>query len=266
MSKLKVGITGARGVLGAITTQILKERNIESSLFTGDIRNESDIKQWLLSNKLDAIIHYAAVTATSAVQDSFLEAYKVNAGGAINLLSAIEDSGQKPWLFSASTCHVYKSKSKAISENDSIEPISLYGLTKYTAERVFVDYMEMAEFPICIGRIFSFYHKTQKKPFLYPSIKERLEKEDLTKPFFLHGASSERDFLNAEEVCSIILSLMKGRSSGIFNIASGKSTRVSDFVKSLTKKKLNIETDGNKTTLVANIKKLNKELERINSL
>jgi len=105
------------------------------------------------------------------------------------------------------------------------------------------------------------YHKTQKPPFLYPNIKRRLETEDLSKEFELYGAESVRDFLNAEDVADIIISLMGEKTVGTFNIASGEGTKIRDFVQSLTEKKLRIKDMGGKDSLVANIGKLKKILD-----
>ena len=61
----------------------------------------------------------------------------------------------------------------------------------------------------CIARIFSFYDKNQKPPFLYANIKQRIEEEDLTKPFFISGGNSKRDFLTAKQVSKIIFKRFK---------------------------------------------------------
>ena len=105
------------------------------------------------------------------------------------------------------------------------------------------------------------YHKTQKPPFLYQNIINRLNREDLTKDFELYGAESVRDFLNAEEVADIIIFLMRKKVVGTFNIASGKGTKIRDFVQGLTEKKLRIKDMGGKDSLVANIDKLKKILD-----
>ena len=97
-----------------------------------------------------------------------------------------------------------------IKESDCIYPQNSYGLTKYISELLLQDFCKSHIFlTLCIGRIFSFYHETQKPPFLYPTLKKRFETEDLSVPFILHGANSTRDFLPAEEVCSIIIKIIE---------------------------------------------------------
>ena len=264
--KLKLGITGASGVLGQILQQKLKAKGIEFSTFDGDIRNKDDIKIWIQNNDWDGIIHLAAIVPTKQVNENPLEAFEVNVSGTINLLSELQKvwADEKKWFFYASTSHVYESSNIPISESSSLKPVSLYGKTKLMAEEIIREAgdMEGSLLNVCVGRIFSFYHKTQKPPFLYPTIMERLQKEDLSKEFFLYGADSIRDFLNAEEVVDIIIKLAKKQSKGIFNIASGKGVKIRDFVQAQTDRPLNIKTEGKQDYLVADIRKLKEELEK----
>lgn len=250
---MKVGITGASGVLGRILVEKIVTRNDAVILFEGDITNIEDITKWLDLNTFEAILHLAAIVPPSTVKDNLTKAFEVNSVGTKNLVEVLnERSSTKPWLFYSSTSHVYKSSETPISEDDEIEPISEYGLTKYAGEVLAKKNYKN----LCIGRIFSMYHKTQQPPFLYANIVKRLEEEDLTKEFELYGAESVRDFLNAEEIADIILKLMDKKVLGTYNIASGKGTKIKDFVKSLTKENLKIKDMGGEDTLVANIDKL----------
>lgn len=256
---MRVGITGATGVIGRILRRKLDERRIPYSSFTGDICSRNDLKEWLLGSEFDSVIHLAALVPTSEVKRSPLRAITINVGGIINLLNELLNAQRTPWFFYASTSHVYKSKNTPITESDPTEPISLYGKTKYMGEKICLEVSDHSEYGLhlCCGRIFSFYHETQKKPFLYPCILERLKNEDLSRPFFLYGANSVRDFLNAEDVVDIIIDLMTQRAIGIYNIGSGRGQRIRDFVQNLTDTTLNIVTNEEEDHLVANIDKLN---------
>lgn len=253
----KIGITGASGTLGKILVVKLEKEKLEYRRFEGDILKKNDIKIWLKKNKFDTIIHFAAIVPTTEVRANPNKAYLVNIVGTKNLVNEIKSSGQNPWLFYASTSHIYKSKNSQIKEEDEIEPISIYGKTKYEAEKFVVQNYKNA----CIGRIFSLYHSSQEKSFLYPNILYRLKHEDLNKPFELYGANSVRDFLPAEEIIKIIFKLMNKKITGIYNIASGNGIKIKDFVQNLSDKKLTIKEMGKSDYLVANINKLNKALQ-----
>lgn len=257
MNKKIIGITGSTGILGSIVVNKLKVKQCEFSCFNGDIANMDDVRDWVNSSNFNIIIHLAAIVPTIHVRDNLLRAFEVNAIGVRNLADALSIKNKKIWMFYASTSHVYKSKSEPISEKDQIEPISEYGLTKYAGEVLAKKIYKN----ICIGRIFSMYHETQKEPFLYPVIKKRLKSENLEKDFYLYGAESYRDFLNAEDVADIIIKLMDIEAIGTYNIGSGKGVMIKDFVKKLNHNdNLKVKHLGEKDYLVADISKLNKIL------
>ncbi len=239
-----IGITGGNGVLGKILVTKFLESNINVSVFDGDITNSGDIKNWLTENPISKIIHLASKVAVKDVQNNLPTAYEVNVSGTINLIKAISHLNRPIYFFYASSSHVYKSTENPLKENDAVAPINSYGLTKYMSELVLNDYEKNnSNFNLCIGRIFSFYHETQKPPFLYPNLIQRFQNEDLTKPFQLFGALSTRDFLNADEVCDIIIKLVEKNTIGTINIASGKSQKIMEFVQSIAPKKLDFTYD-----------------------
>lgn len=262
---MKIGITGSYGILGTLLCHQLDRARISYSRFEGDVRSKTDIEKWVSGNNWDGVIHLAAIVSTKQVKEDPLTAYDVNVSGTINLLEGLKKAwqGQKKWFFYASSSHVYKSSNKAIQETDTLDPVSLYGKTKLMAENIIQEAGSVADYPfnVCIGRIFSFFHKTQKPPFLYPNILKRLKEEDLSKNFFLYEADSIRDFLNAEEVAEIIIKLAQKQSIGTFNIASGKPTKIRDFVQSLSPVHLKITTNDKKDFLLADTTKLNQELK-----
>lgn len=259
-----IGITGATGVLGKILCDKLKSQNIEYSAFKADIRDYIALDVWVKNNNVTYIIHLASKVAVKEVEENIDTAYDINVSGTINVIKVLKNNSKTIDLFYASSSHVYKSSSSSIKETDELEPINSYGLTKYISELLLLDFKKKnLDINICIGRIFSFYHFSQKPPFLYPNLMERFKKEDLKKPFKLYGANSTRDFLDAEEVCDIIIQLVKRKYDGVVNIASGKSSKIIDFVKSIAPCELDFELMDNEniTHLNADVSLLKKILQ-----
>lgn len=239
-----VGITGGNGVLGKILQSKYKALNQLVCVFDGDITNKENVNNWLSENPITDIIHLASKVAVKDVQNNLPNAYEVNISGTVNLLKAIENKQSKVNFFYASSSHVYKSSELPLTENDTIQPINSYGLTKYLSELILIDYKKSnPNFNLCIGRIFSFYHDSQQPPFLYPNLMLRFQNENLEKPFQLFGALSTRDFLNAEQVCDIILKLVEIKYQGTVNIASGTSIKIMDFVQKIAPQKLTFQYD-----------------------
>lgn len=256
---MNIGVTGGSGVIGSIISQKLTEKNIPHNNYEGDIIDFPAVNFWINENSFTHIIHLASKVAVKEVDENYPLAYDVNVNGTIQLLKAIKNTDKKIFFFYASTSHVYKSKNDPIKETDETMPLNTYGLTKQISEMILTDYSRHnTNIDLCIGRIFSFYHHTQKPPYLFPNIKQRIETEDPSKPFKLYGAESVRDFLNAEVVCDKILQLCKKNALGIFNIGSGKGIKIMDFVKEMFDENMTIDYDKNEksNSLVADITKL----------
>ncbi len=261
---VKIGITGASGVLGKILLKQLGDQSI-FTCFEGNIVNSEDVQNWIVAEKPDQIFHLAALVAIKEVDSNPINGYKININGMINLLSAIQVSNTKPWVFFSSTSHVYKSSDRSITETSDIEPINTYGLTKYMAEKILIDFSGKYPINYCIGRIFSFYHDTQKEPFLYPTMMRRLsEHTDHKEPFIVYGANNIRDISNAESIVEAIIRLSKVNAEGVFNLGVGHGVRIIDFVRSLTKRKLGFQEINSETpdVLVADVSKINTLLKQ----
>lgn len=255
-----IGITGSTGVLGSILRNKLDYLGIKYVIYNGDIRNELDIYNWIKDSCIDKLIFLASIVPIDVVNNNISDAFDVNINGVIQCLKAINRNGNKIYLFFASSSHVYKSSSNPISEDEMIIPQNAYGFSKVISEKILLEFQKHTGLiSVCIGRIFSYYHESQKPPFFYPSILDRLKHENLEKPFYLKGANSVRDFSSGDEVCDKILKLVIMEYSGIINIASGIGITISDFVRNISHTNLIIDYDKNEivTFLVADVSKFN---------
>ena len=80
------------------------------------------------------------------------------------------------------------------------------------------------------------------------------------KQIFLSGLHQYRDILGSKDVCEAISFLCKEKAIGVYNIASGKKTKLLEVVKILKgKRRIRINTDrGKEKNLIANIEKIKK--------
>lgn len=257
---MDIMITGSSGILGNYVCMLLeKHKNVNVIKFKGDITNNENVsKNFKKINKLDYVLHLAAMVPVIEVEKNPAKAFSVNVTGTINLFNAFEKYELKPYFFYASSSHIYSQCNKPIRENFQTKPLNLYGKTKLIAENIAHELCKQNNQKFCSGRIFSFFDKRQPPTYLYPNIKKRLKQEDLDKPFFISNGKSIRDFLSAEKVAMIITKLIMKNTTGFINIGSGVGVSISDFVQSLSKKKLNIQTNEHKSILVADTKKLSR--------
>jgi nucleoside-diphosphate-sugar epimerase len=256
---ISCGITGYKGVLGS---KIIKNQNVKFIKFNGDIKSFSEVKKWIVTSKIEAIIHLAAIVPTFIVEKNYKEAKKVNFEGTKNLVDALNLLDHKvKWFFYASTSHVYSllSSYKPIAENSLIKPSSKYGYTKYLAENYILKNLDR-NIPYCIGRIFSFTSINQKEPFFIPSVINKLKSAKQPIVNF-SNLNHYRDFINLDDLEHAILLLLSKKSSGIYNIGSGKKVylkKIVIFLSKLLNKKVKISDNKKTSFLVANIDKLKK--------
>ncbi len=257
---LKCGITGATGVLGK---KIIKNLPFKFYQFKKDITKSNEVRDWVKKHKFDLIIHLAAITPVSEVKKNYKKAIKVNIIGTKNLVNSLLKKKDKPkWFFYASTSHVYKlnKKLKFTKENEVIKPQNFYGKTKLIAEKYLKKKLKNKETSLCIGRIFSFTDKNQKKPFVIPSLINKIIKSK-SKEVKILNLNHYRDFLTTTIISKIIYQLSKKKSKGVFNIASGKPIhleKVALLICKKYKKKFVKNKYNSPTYLIANIKKISR--------
>ena len=255
---LKCGITGATGVLGR---QIIKKLPYKFFIFKNKIENFKKVQKWVDSNKLDIVLHLAAIVPTNQVNKNFNKAKSVNIYGTKNLVKAILKTANPPkWFFYASTSHVYTSsfKKKKFSENDKVKPYSQYGKTKLSGEKIIKKNFQNKKINFCIGRIFSFTDQNQKKPFVIPSLISKI-KFSRQKQVKLTNLNHYRDFLSTEDIALAIQILGKYCKKGTYNIGSGKEINlknIAEIIAKKYKKKIYFEKDNRPTFLISNSSKL----------
>ncbi len=254
----KCGITGATGVLGR---RIIKKLPYKFFVFKNNIENYKKVQKWINSNKLDIVLHLAAVVPTNKVNKNFKKAKSVNIHGTKNLVKAILKTTNPPkWVFYASTSHVYPSTfiKKKFSEKYKVKPYSLYGKTKLGGEKIIEKNFQNKKINFCIGRIFSFTDQNQKKPFVIPSLKSKIQGTK-QKKLKLSNLNHYRDFLSTEDIALAIKILSKYCKKGIYNIGSGKEINlknIAEIIAKKYKKKISFEKDNKPTFLISNSRKL----------
>ena len=257
---LKCGITGASGVLG----QKLK-KNLPYIFFSfkENIENYNKVYKWINSQQFDLILHLAAIVPANKVNNNFLRAKKININGTKNLVRAILNSKLPPkWVFYASTSHVYKPhlKSKKLSEKTIIKPYSKYGQTKRGGEIILEKNFKNRNIKFCVGRIFSFTDKLQKKPYVIPTLLTKIKTKD-KKKILLKNLNHYRDFISTKDISKAIKILFKNKKSGIYNIGSGNEINlklIASIIAKKYKKKIFFSKDNKPTYLISNSDKLKK--------
>ena len=250
---MKIGITGCTGTLGKEVKRKFKKNII---CFNGDLRNKKQIDLWLKKNDFQYIIHLAAIVPIQKINLNKKLAYNVNFKGTCNLVNSIKKNYKKKiWFFYSSTSHVYGFSSKYQNEKSSTKPITYYGETKLLGEKYILKNKKYLN--ACIGRIFSFTSKNQKKYYLIPNLIKKLKSKK--KEINFKNLNHIRDFTNLNDIVYAIQVLLRKKSTGIFNICSNKKVNLNDILLNLNKKYkkvLKISNLNKKTILIGSNKKL----------
>lgn len=261
----RIGVTGHRGVLGRLLTERCKEAGIEVSQFLGDVLVSGLVDDWVAESSPDVVFHFAAVVAVGDVERNPIHAYNVNTVGTLNVVSAVARHCPTAWLFIASSSHVYapafRHPPAAITEDDELKPPTFYGVTKLAAELLSIPLMEHMSMSWCIGRIFSFSHRTQALPYLIPSLISRILDLPDGGELTLHSPRAVRDMLDAETVIDAILHLAMARHQGTINIGSGAGVTVEALALNVARhldRNITIRSTGDNDTssLIADVTKL----------
>ena len=145
----------------------LKETHPQIKFIKGDIRKYADLKDAVKG--FDVVIHLAAqVAVTTSVVDPRTD-FEINALGAFNVLEAVRENGEKPFVIFSSTNKVYggmeeikivekngqyayKDFPGGISEKSTIDFHSPYGCSKGCADQYVRDYFRIYDIPTVVFR------------------------------------------------------------------------------------------------------------------
>lgn len=155
---MRVLVSGGAGYIGSIVTECLVARgdqvtvydslitghraavHPEANFILGDIRDRARLMEVFVSQKIEAVVHLAAL---SLVGDSVKEPalyYENNVGGTLSLLGCMQEVGVKKLVFS-STAAVYGEPDVVpILEQARTQPTSPYGSTKLAIEQALAWY------------------------------------------------------------------------------------------------------------------------------
>jgi len=258
-------VTGGAGYIGSHCVAALTRRNMDvvvvdnfstghrwalgsARLYEGDLNDALFLRNVFSSEKIDAVIHFAAF---SLVGESMLNPGKYfgnNIGGSLTLLETMQQFGVKKIVFS-STAAVYGEPEKVpIVEDDPKIPTNPYGESKLCIEKMLYWYAKTYGIQYCALRYFNVAGALPDG-----SIGEAHSPETHLIPIVLQAALKERDAITIfgtdyatpdgtcvrdyVHVCDLIDGhllaldyLNKGGESTAFNLGIGKGFSVKEII------------------------------------
>ena len=165
-------ITGGAGYIGSHISEVLiknkkkifivdnlssgykKLINKKANFFKINILNTKKIKEIILTNKIDSVIHLAANLIIGEGEKNPKKFFINNVMGTKNLLKACKNTQIKNFVFS-STAAVYKEGQYKVNENSIIKPKSVYGKTKINGEKLIINFAKKNKINYGILRYFN---------------------------------------------------------------------------------------------------------------
>ena len=169
---MRILVTGGAGYIGSHTVKLLLARGHDVTVFdnlsaghraavpadrlvVGDLRDIDHLDQLMLVNRVEAVVHFAALASVGESVTNPAKYYTNNLLYSLNLLDRVRKLGIGRFVFS-STCATYGTpQAVPITEDEKQLPINPYGNTKLAFERALADYAAAYPFGFCALRYFN---------------------------------------------------------------------------------------------------------------
>ena len=172
MRKKRILITGGLGLLGkSLISKLIsekykvfvldKDKNFERvksfkidkvKIIYGNFENKNLIKKIIRNNKIEAIFHLGAITQVlDALKNPYLT-YQTNIIGTLNIIDSIKELGRNILFIYSSSDKAYgEIKKRGYTEEDNLNPIFPYDLSKSSSDLICQSYSK--NFGLKIGII-----------------------------------------------------------------------------------------------------------------
>lgn len=249
---MKVLVTGGAGFIGShLVRQLLAAGNevtVLDNVSTGDwghvpagceewemdIRSQEIIPR-IMKARFDAIVHLAAQTMVNvSIDDPAFDAMQ-NIAGTVNVLEAARKSEVGRVIF-ASTAAGYGDVAETdlpIKEQQALQPMSFYGLSKVTVEKYLAMYKEVFGLDYVVLRFANVYGERQGDTGEGGVISIFAKKVAAGKGITIYGDGEQtRDFIYAGDIAAgICAALTTDKVNAVYNLSTCTETSLNELVK-----------------------------------
>ncbi len=234
-------------------------------LYRGDIRDQDLLEKIFKKEKLDKVVHLAAMAGVRNSLKNPLLYEEVNVRGTMNLLEVSVKYQLKNFVYASSSSVYGNNKKLPFSESDSVDmPISPYAASKKSCELMAHVYSHIYQLPTTGLRFFTVYGPWGRPDMaLFGFTKSIIEDKEIE--VYNYGKMT-RNFTYIDDIVSGIMTVLdKNLTYGVMNIGGDKEEKLTRFIEVIeenigkkAKKKMMPIQPGDVKSTVADIKKLRK--------
>jgi nucleoside-diphosphate-sugar epimerase len=257
----RILVTGGRGFLGRHLCARLKGLCEEVYLFNNDVRHINGF-----SGRYDIVCHLAGVTKAGSDREARL-LFDVNVNGTLAVMRYCQEKKSRCIFASSSAVYRATAANKPLPETSSIEPNTLYGLSKALGEDICGYHALNYGVSATALRIFNMYGPGQKEPFLIPYVINRLSEN---KPIILKAPGAVRDFIHVTDVAMVFILSCAHEHGGFkaLNLGTGIGISVREMAEKIAlrmgiRPKIEMKNSGDlkKDLTIANTKNMSKYVD-----
>lgn len=212
----------------------LKDKNLK--IVEGSICDKKLVE--ILVSKNSYIFHLAArniIVSTKNPEEDFY----VNIGGTLNILMAAKKYRIERVIYTSSVSVYGNPKYLPINEEDSINLLSPYAVSKFSGEGYCKAFYESYSVPVTILRFSNVYGIGQWSSNPYCGVVAKFFEQAMSsKNLQIHGDGEQtRDFTYVEDVveATILASLSPKAMGEVYNVGSGIETSVNNLAQEIIK-------------------------------
>jgi GDP-4-dehydro-6-deoxy-D-mannose reductase len=237
---MRVLVTGAAGFVGRHLITELSAHGDEIIAFdvsfatvpqksvttiSGDLLDADMLNRTIASTKPDACVHLGGISSPVQAQNDPGKMLSVNIVGTINLLNAFRESARDARILVVSTAHVYgpMEDEREITENDPLQPSSMYAISKAAADLTTLLYAKQHGMKTITARPNNHIGPGQSPDFVIASLARQIKLSTANSKGKVVAGNMEsvRDFTDVRDVVRAYrLLLAKGHPGNAYNISS----------------------------------------------
>lgn len=189
--------------------------------------------------KISYLFFFASYVPINEKKSSWVNCYKTNILGVINLIKNLNFSIKK--IVFISSCSLYGSCNSLFNENTFLKPETSYSLSKFSQESIFRIFCQLNEIKFVAYRLGYVYGKNMNPKRLVKRIFDKLQNKKRIK---IYNKKYNLNLIHTKDISNIILSTYK-KAEGIFNLTNKYKITINNFLLAIYKSKKNVFLSNN---------------------